>query len=222
VNYIERNYELIKASMLQQMESSIELGKKLIDSELDAGIFNWIMRPVVKTFYSYWSNHDVKKGTIQQIKVTLDCGKLLLQNGISQRYFEEIIDKNFSAYLEGDQTSRNCKKQHRNYKKLVQITKESFIDQIKDSAKYLSVQKENINSYEELSREVFKNKEEAYASLLKMLDYNDAGIKIVEQDPSILTVPTGRNIIVKVLRKGFDITKKELIESLDNVFLNKD
>jgi len=218
LKYIERNFEIIKASMMDTMETSVALGRKLIDTELDAGIFNFIVKPIVKAFYSYWSSTDVRKGTIQQIDVTLNCGKLLLQNGHSQDNFDKIIEDNFHIYLKGDQTSRNCKKRHKNYPQLVQITKDSFVDQVRDSARYLDVDKEDAISYDELSREVFKTKQEAYASLIKMLDFNEAGIKIVEKDPTILTVPTGRNVIVRVLRKGFDMTKKELVESLDKVF----
>ena len=204
--------------MIDTMETSVALGRKLIDTELDAGIFNFVVKPIVKAFYSYWSSTDVRKGTLEQIDVTLNCGKLLLQNGHSQEYFDKIIEDHFQIYLAGDQTSRNCRKRHKNYPQLVQITKDSFIDQVRDSARYLDVDKEDAKSYDDLSREVFKSKQEAYNSLIKMLDLNEAGIKIVEQDPSILTVPTGKNVIVKVLRKGFDMTKSELVGSLDRLF----
>ena len=61
-----------------------------------------------------------------------------------QDYFDKIIDDNFHKYLAGDQTSRNCKKRHKNYPQLVQITKDSFIDQVRDSARYLDVDKEDV------------------------------------------------------------------------------
>ena len=41
--------------MTQQMEQSLKLGRKLIDTELDTGILNFIVRPVVKAFYDYWA-----------------------------------------------------------------------------------------------------------------------------------------------------------------------
>jgi hypothetical protein len=50
------------------------------------------------------------------------------------------------------------------------------------------------------------------------LDYNEAGISLVEEDESILKVAAGRDIITRVLRKGFEHTKKALIEDLDEIF----
>ena len=55
---IERNYRLVEKKMIEQMEEAFEDGRKLIDSELDTGIFDFIIKPVVKTFYKYWSDHD--------------------------------------------------------------------------------------------------------------------------------------------------------------------
>ena len=78
--------------------------------------------------------------------------------------------------------------------------------------------KEIITDYNELSRSAFKTKENAYKALKRQLDFNDQGIEIVEKDDSILKVPMGKNIILKVLRKGFELTKKQLIEELDTIF----
>ena len=77
---------------------------------------------------------------------------------------------------------------------------------------------ENIKDYSELSRATFKTKEKAYQALKRQLDYNEQGISIVESDSSILKVPVGKEIILTVLRKGFELTKKQLIEELDEIF----
>ena len=77
MEYIDRNYNILKEKMIQQMEKSLSLGRKLIDTELDAGFLNFIIRPVVKAFYDYWSMHDARKGTLKQINLTLEAGKQL-------------------------------------------------------------------------------------------------------------------------------------------------
>jgi len=53
---------------------------------------------------------------------------------------------------------------------------------------------------------------------MKQLDFNEAGINVIEKDPAILKIPTGKNILLKCLRKGFEHTKTLLIERLDNIF----
>jgi len=215
---MEKNYRILEKRMIEQMEISLNYGKELIDSELDTGILNIVVRPVIKSFYKYWSDKDARIGTLEQIRVTLDSAKEFIKNGDSSKeQFNRIIEKNFSKYLEADQTSRQCKKDHKNYPKLREVTKECFITQVEESILFLSV-KEDVNNYNQLSRATFKTKQLAYMALKRQLDFNEEGISIVEKDDSILKVPMGKNIILKVLRKGFELTKEKLIEDLNEIF----
>jgi len=218
MDYIERNYKILEKRMIEQMETSLNYGMSLIDSELDTGALNFVVKPIVKSFYKYWSDNDARKGTLAQIKVTLDSAKELVKNGDSSKeQIEKVINRNFPIYLENDQTEIQCRKNHQNHKKLKVVTKKCFITQIEESILFLNI-KDNVNNYNELSRAAFKSKEKAYHALKRQLDYNEEGIAIVEQDDSILKVPFGKNIILKVLRAGFELTKKNLIEELDEIF----
>jgi hypothetical protein len=216
MDHIERNYKILEEKMIEKMNSALEFGKDLIDSELDAGIFNFVVKPVVKSFYDYWAKGDAREGTLQQIKVTLDCGKRLVRNG-SYENIEDAVEDNFKEYLEGDQTFRQCKKTHENFNKLKKNTKECFRSQVESTVKFLNV-KEDVKNYDDLTRAAFKTKKEAYEALSKQLEFNDKGIKIVEKDPSILKVPTGKSIILKVLRKGFEETKHDLRRALNETY----
>ena len=218
MDVIERNYRILEKRMIEQMDISLNFGKGLIDSELDTGVLNVLVKPIVKSFYKYWSDKDAKVGTLEQIRVTLGSAKDLITNGDgSKEHFDRIINRKFPIYLENDQTDRQCKKDHRNYKKLKEVTKNCFITQVEESVLFLKVD-ENIKDYSELSRATFKTKEIAYQALMRQLDYNELGISIVEQDDTILSVPVGKKIILTVLRKGFELTKKQLIEELDEIF----
>jgi len=140
-----------------------------------------------------------------------------MNGDISEEQFDRVISRNFPVYLENDQTDRQCKKNHRNYKTLKEVTKKCFITQVEESIVLLKVN-DDINDYADLSRAAFKTKETAYQALKRQLDYNEEGISIVEGDDSILKIPLGKNVILTVLRKGFELTKKQLIEELDNIF----
>ena len=218
MDVIERNYRILEKRMIEQMDISLNFGKGLIDSELDTGVLNVLVKPIVKSFYKYWSDKDAKVGTLEQIKVTLGSAKDLITNGDgSKEHFDRIVNRKFPIYLENDQTDRQCKKDHRNYKKLKEVTKNCFITQVEESVLFLKVD-ENIKDYSALSRATFKTKERAYQALIRQLDYNEQGISIVESDSSILKVPVGKEIILTVLRKGFELTKTQLIEELDEIF----
>jgi len=218
MNYLERNYKIVEEKMISTTDLSLEFGRELIETELDAGAFNFVVKPIVKAFYKLWSDNNARVGTLKQITIALDSAKSLVQNGeITKEKFDEVIEKKFSDYLENDQTDKQCKRNHKHYDKLKKITKKSFISQVEECVLFLSI-KDDVKDYDELSRAAFKTKEVAYEALKRQLDYNDDGIIIVEEDDSILNVPTGKNIIVSVLRKGFEKTKRALIEELDVIF----
>ena len=218
MSHILRNYKIVEEKMISQTDLSLGYGESLIDSELNAGAFNFVVKPIVKAFYKLWSDNNARVGTLKQIKIALDSAKTLVENGeITKEKFDEVINKNFPNYLENDQTDKQCKKNHKDYEKLKEITRKSFISQVEECALFLNI-KEDVKNYDELSRAAFKTKEKAYEALKRQLDFNEDGIAIVEQDDTILNVPAGKNIIVSVLRKGFELTKQKLIEELDIIF----
>lgn len=203
--------------MIQQMEQSLKLGRKLIDTELDTGILNFIVRPIVKAFYDYWAQHDARKGTLKQIDITLDAGKQLLLNGNSEESFNRIIEEFFPKFLKGDQVTYQCSKKHRNYEKLKENSRETFINYLREVKTFLSVE-EHVNDYTDLARGAFKSKEIATKNLKKQLEFTERGISIIEEDPSILSLPTGKKIIVKSLRKGFEESKKDFFKGIDETY----
>ncbi len=199
------------------MEQSIKKGRKLIDTELDTGILNFIVRPVVKAFYDFWAMHDARKGTLKQIDITLEAGKQLLLNGSSDQSFSNIVEEYFPKYLKGDQVTYQCSKHHENYEKLKENAKETFINYLEEVKTFLSVQ-EDVNDYSDLARAAFKTKEVATMNLMKQLEFTEKGIKIIEEDHSILSLPAGKKIIIKALRKGFEETKKEFLKAIDETY----
>ncbi|KKM84548.1 hypothetical protein LCGC14_1298030 [marine sediment metagenome] len=219
MEFLERNYKILEQRMIDQMEVSLTYGKNLIDNEVNAGVLNVIIKPIIKSFYKYWSEKEARIGTLEQIKITLDVAKELVSNGVnSKEKVDKIIDENFPIYLKNDQTDRVCKENHQNYKILKEITRKCFNSQVEESMLFLNVKKDDIKNYNELSVATFKTKEIAYQALIRQLDYNEQGIQIVNQDDSILKIPVGKKIILNVLKKGFDLTKKQLIEDLDIIF----
>jgi len=218
MEHIERNYKILEKRMIEQMEMSLSYGESLIETELDSGVFNVVVKPIVKAFYKYWSDKDAKVGTLEQIRVTLDSAKEFIKNGDgSKEQMDKIINRNFPIYLKNDQTYIQCKDTHDNYNKLKEVTRKCFITQLEETILFFNV-KDVVKDYSELSRATFKSKERAYQALKRQLDYNEEGISIVEQDDSILKVPLGKNVILKVLRAGFEMTKEKLIEELDEIF----
>ncbi len=206
--------------MIQQMENSIVLGRKLIDTVLDTGFLNFIINPIVKSFYDHWAKNDAKYGTLKQIQITLDSGKHLVLNGKTEQSFEKIIEENFPRYFKNDQTFRMGNNRHKNFDRFKQNAKETFTSYLEEVVKLLEVE-EDVGDYGDLCRVAFNSKEVAEENLMRQLEFTEKGIKIVEEDPYIIKVPVGRKIIVKALRRGYELTKKEFIEGLNDTYNQK-
>lgn len=217
MDYIERNYHLVQERMIEQMEESLKLGRELIDTELDAGWLNFVVKPILKAFYDYWTQHEARVGTLKQIEITLESGKELLLNENSEEGLLRIVDKNFPIYLKYDQTTYQCDKKHKNYVELELITKKTFINYVRKVVAFLQVEEE-VNDYGDLCRSAFKNKDYAKETLMKQLEYTDKSISLIEKDLSILSVPVGKRIIIKALRKGFEQTRKDFIKSINETY----
>jgi len=220
LDYLERNYHLVKERMIQQMENSIVLGRKLIDSQLDMGFLNFFIKPLVKIFYDNWAQNDIRGTTLKQINLTLDAGIELLKNGTTEANFNRIVKESLPKYIEADQTSLQCRKQHKNYPKIIQVAEETFINYLKEVIKFLEV-KDDVDDYGDLCRIAFESKEVAEENLMTQLNFTERGIKIVENDLNILKIPIGKKIIVKALRKGFEETRREFIKGLNDTYNQK-
>ncbi|MHA2034790.1 MAG: hypothetical protein ACW972_03100 [Promethearchaeota archaeon] len=220
MDYLERNYHLVKQRMIQQMENSILMGRKLIDEELDTGFLNFIIKPLVKIFYDNWAQNDVRENTLKQINLTLDAGIKLLKNGATDENFEKIFNESLPKYIKADQTSLQCSRHHKNYDRIIEVAQDTFKNYLKEVVKLLEVKNE-VEDYGDLCRVAFKSKEEAEKNLMKQLNFTDRGIKIVEMDVNILKIPLGKKIIVKALRKGFINTKNEFFQSLNETYNQK-
>lgn len=206
--------------MIQQMENSIVLGRKLIDSQLDMGFLNLFIKPLVKIFYDNWAQNDIRGTTLKQINLTLDAGTELLKNGTTEANFNRIVKESLPKYIEADQTSLQCRKQHKNYPKIIQVAEKTFINYLKEVVKFLEV-KDDVDDYGDLCRIAFESKEVAEENLMKQLNFTERGIKIVENDLNILKIPIGKKIIVKALRKGFEETRREFIKGLNDTYNQK-
>jgi hypothetical protein len=222
----KRNQELIKKRLEWQLEISLEKGRFSIDKEL-SGLFNILIKPLVKKFYEQVARKSMEEGSRKQIDVTLAASIEVamridddVDNNI-QKSIDDVANKYFLKYLVGDQTSRQLKKRHKNYGWVLENTKKVFKNQIEPLIKLLRCESEHnlsgekITTYDDLAVATFKEREITRKALTNSLKLMDEGLKKIEQDPSILDLPVGRNILLKILRTGFQETWAELEAEID-------
>ncbi len=59
-------------------------------------------------------------------------------------------------------------------------------------------------------KDTFKTKEKTLKALTGQFEYMERGLKWIKQDMSILNLPMGRDILMKILVQGYKETKNEL------------
>ncbi|MHA1794886.1 MAG: hypothetical protein ACTSUK_02150, partial [Promethearchaeota archaeon] len=65
LHVLDRNSEIVRDHLIKKMKESLNIGSRLIDSELEgmAAVF----RPIIKSFYSNLVQKDLEYGTIKSI-----------------------------------------------------------------------------------------------------------------------------------------------------------
>ena len=215
---ISRNSDLVKEHLLRQMRESLAVGKRLIGEELTGLTF--FLKPIVLNLYSNLVQKDLEKGTIKTINQLLSLSKEMIINGIemnSEQFYKRLND-NFPIYLKNDQTGRLCKRNHKNFKRLEENLKTTFSAQICSIIPLLKIENKRIQNYYQLCRSAFETVEECKSGLKKQIDAMLIGQQIILEDLSILDIPTGRSVIFRILRKGFDIQIRHFNIAIDRIY----
>ena len=215
---VDRNGEIVRLHLISKMKESFNIGSRLIDEELNgmASIF----RPIIKSFYANLVQKDLEHGTIKSINGMIKLTKKMVLKGIkvNSPEFDHLILHKFPVYLQNDQTGRQCKPTHRNFSRLRENLKQTFRAQIKGMFPLLQVQEKSISSYPELCRKTFSSADECKKTLKWQTDAMKKAQDIIKEDLSILNIITGRELIFRVLERGFKIKIEDFNKDIERIY----
>jgi len=206
--------------MLKQIKVCLNKGNKYIEEEFSNPLL-FAIKPIIKAFYNYNARVELEKGSINNMELCIKAAVELIRS--PGKEINEIIDKYFNEYFKNDETAKYCDSKHKNFKFLYNNTRETFKNQVIPLVEMLKCI-DNAENYEELSVKTFKTPENARKALSMQLNSMEQGLKKIEEDISILNIPIGKELILRILKKGFNDTKQELIGDIDlifNKYLNK-
>nr|MDO8087491.1 hypothetical protein [Candidatus Sigynarchaeum springense] len=214
---LERNVRLIKARMLEQLESSLRKGSEYINQELE-GAHNFLIRPAVRSFYDTFVKPILRDGSKGNLELDIECAKELILDPTKK--IEDVIQKNAGRYFKNDSTARFANKRNRNYKWFVDNVRNTFMAQVKHMIEALKCEAPDVKTYDELMIATYKTRENARAALQEQIQNMEMGIEKIQSDPSIMDIAIGKDLITRVLVRGMKDTKAELLETVDEVFKN--
>ncbi|MHA1110077.1 MAG: hypothetical protein ACTSRE_03195 [Promethearchaeota archaeon] len=212
--YLDRNSELVRNRLIKQIDISLDKGNKFIDKELSSSLYI-LVKPVIKLYYTQVKRKDMESGSYKQIDLCIKAAKDVIVEGIT---LDIAVGRYFQPYLKADQTSQTLKKHHRNYSKLVANQKETYKAQVTSLLELFQNDSDDITTYEELVKDTFKTKEKTLKALTGQFEYMERGLKWIKQDMSILNLPMGRDILMKILVQGYKETKNELISETEEMY----
>ncbi|MHA1791789.1 MAG: hypothetical protein ACTSVI_04030 [Promethearchaeota archaeon] len=211
---LERNRKFVIERLEHQLKTSLNKGEQYIDQEL-SGAHNFLIRPIVKTFYNTFAKPALDAGSRGNIQVLMDAAMEVIKD---EKPIDDVISKYFPKYLQNDETAKFCNKHHKNYSWLVENVKKTFRAQLEPLIKTLIYEGKEVRNYDELVVKTFKTREEARKVLSKQIQLMEDGFKKIESDPNILNIAVGKNLILRVIKKGIADTKEELLGGVDDIF----
>ena len=217
--FLGHNCTLLRAHLFRQMHESLSIGAKLIEAEMKG--LSIILRPVVRTFYRNVLQRDIERSTRKLVNGMIKFAASLIRDDIkpgSDEFHRRLIEK-FPGYLKNDQTGRQCKRSHPNFPRLEENLKKTFEAQILGILPILQVDTDMpIKNYPNLCRAAFKNAEECKTSLNLQTDAMLCGQAIIKEDLSILNIIAARELIFRVLQKGFAQKIQDFNRGIDIIF----
>jgi hypothetical protein len=218
---LDRNAEILRKELSTEMRNSLNIGNYYIDQELTG--LSMLLRPIVKLFYNTLVKTDLEKGTLITINGIIKMTRQMIMDGVAidSPEFDKRLEEKFPAYVKNDQTTRQCKTDHPNYQKCVDNLRNTFRWQIIPTYMMMSNEDPAIKDYPSLVISTFKTAEKSKEILRKQIDSMEYGLKIVESDLNIINISTAREVIMRVLRKGFDHKVRDFFNQIDDIYNGK-
>ncbi len=217
--FLENNCTLLRAHLFRQTHESLSIGAEIIESEMKG--LSMLVRPVVSSFYRNVLQRDMERSTRKLVNGMITFAAALIRDDIKvgSDEFHRRLKAKFPGYLKLDQTGRQCKRSHPNFPRLEENLKDTFEAQILGTLPILQANMdEPIKNYPDLCRAAFKNAEECKTSLNLQTDAMLRGQAIIKEDLSILNIVVARDLIFRVLEKGFAQKIEDFNRGIDIIF----
>nr|MDO8115726.1 hypothetical protein [Candidatus Sigynarchaeota archaeon] len=196
----KKNAYLIKREFIRELDKGLGKIKKLISKTYSSLLIN----VPSNVFYSLYFRGGVRNHVLNQIKISLRMAIEYDGNNLNA-----IVDKYKDEYLSHDLISLNCRREHRSFKELQEITVNNLYSRI-------PILHALINSrggdYNDLVKNAFHAEEEVRRVLEIQLIFIDQWIDLIAEDKSILMspklfgvgLPIDTDVIFKIILETYE------------------
>lgn len=219
---VKRNKNLLWQALLFYLDSGLNYLKvKFVDSSSTS-----ISKMTNEQIYDFVVRQNIRKLIKSNIREVILTATEFILNEKSQDdpdyYFDKLIERKYHVFAKNDMILLHSRKEHPAYSELQTISKLIFRIGVFQSIQLLKCKDENVKTYEELVRTVYKTHKATWAALNSILSMFDRMIDIFENNLDIISIPFYRATFslrdFKYVRILYEYALNTLDEELQNIF----
>lgn len=205
-----------KRIILEEVERQIHsyggfLERKI--SERFHGIIGIAIRSVAKKLFSWIMRTGVINRFKKNYKFILDTCEELNERG---KEIEDIVREKREGYLESNELYVRANKKAEKIKKLEKYLLEDFKVRLKIYSRILKADGE---SYEELVKNAFKEKEDLKKLVKEEFEIIERIIRLISSERDVLRIPSGmRGPLLKIFSVSAQIMKEKMLGDTDKIY----
>ena len=205
----QKNSEVLKEYWVSEIDDTIKNIKRSLD-HFFSGIWGWMLNPFVKFAYKFFLSPDVRKKSIAQLDPILDGARLLNSNNL-----DEVIENYFEDFKKNDLATLRCRKKHEKYPELLENMRKNYIARVKGAKILIN---SNGESYSELVRNAFSNKEEARNIMIKTLHLAKEGLDFVVENEMMKLSSLIKSQTIRILYEEFNYKENYFKEQIERIY----
>ena len=221
---IKRNKNLVWQALLYYLDTGLNyLKRQYVDSSA-----NSITKLTNEQVYDFLVKQNIRKLIKTNLRKILLTAIEFIRNEKAQEssefYFDELIDRKYPMFAKNDMILLHSRKDHPAYSELRTISKLILRISVFQSVQLLKCKDENVKTYEELVRAVFKTQKAAWAALNSILSMFDRMVDIFENNLDIISIPFYRPTFTlrdfKYVRVSYEYALTILDDELKRIYSN--
>jgi predicted DNA-binding transcriptional regulator AlpA len=197
--------EEVKGIIKERFKEEINLASKHLENFILKKYFGGL-RILFRAIFSTYSRH-LKKVAFTQLDLLFET----LERRLTKKLLQQLL-----AY---DATSVYLKAKHKNFPKIQKIIKKN-LRYLRKSIKRMvdSGLREGAKNYDEIARAAYPRPSQAKKVLGRGIKVSEEIFQIIQKDPSIIKVPIGKKLVLKIFEEAIEYTKRRMEKSLQETY----
>jgi len=218
---VDRNEAFVREHLKRHLNILLSNAVRLMDDILSGAL--WVLRGPARLFFYPFVKIHMRRSAVKAIDFLMELVRRLALDGIKvdSDKFDEIVEEEFPKWLDNDHIIQYCRKRHKNFERIKDISKLGFKWQVIPMLKFVSNPEEGLKQYPDLCRSTYKKPEDCQYDLDQQLVAIKDGLAVAGEDVSIYDIPLFKQLFHENLIKLFSNMTSDFHEDIDLIYKNE-